>query len=220
MGLFKTLKNVFRGAINDVDKSLQNHERDGEISIIDAKKQTAQFRTNIAELLANTKLQEKKRDDAKAQVKQWNGVLNKAIDAEDEAGAKVAHGKVQAAESQVAVYTKQIKQNDVLLDTMKSNLEKMTNKVASAENKLANLKATSQSSKLRQQMAKNNSSIAGSGFLADLDKFEENVDEETAKADALEELSGEDNASEDVLDKYTSNDTGFDFAALKASRKK
>jgi len=220
MGLFKTIKNIFRGAANNLDEVLSNPERDGELGIKDAEASIVKFRANIAQLMADTKVQEKNLIEAKKKEAQWQSVLDRAIDANKEEDAQKAHGHLTQASEAVAVLAGQIDKNGKLIGKMKKDLGALQNKIATIKNKMSNLKATSQSSDLRIKLAKSHDSIGGddSPFAA-LDKFEKSVNSKEAEAESWEELAGEGNESEDLLAKYDSSDSGFDFAALKKDRK-
>ncbi len=220
MGLFKTIKNIFRGAANDLNEALSDSERDGELGIKDAEASIVKYRTNIAALMTDTKVQEKKLTEAKKKEDQWQSVLDRAIDANKEEDAQKAHAQLAQASESVATLSGQIEKNSRLIAKMKKDLSSLQNKIATIKNKMSNLKATNQSSDLRIKLAKSHDSIGGddSPFAA-LDKFEKSVNSKEAEAESWEELAGEGNESEDLLEKYNSTDTGFDFAALKRDRK-
>ena len=220
MGLFQTIKNIFRGAANNLDEALSNPERDGELGIKDAEASIVKYRTNIASLMTDTKVQEKKLTEAKKKESQWQSVLDRSIDANKEEDAQKAHIQLTQASESVSTLAGQIEKNNKLITKMKTDLNSLQNKIATIKNKMSNLKATNQSSSLRIQLAKSHESIGGddSPFAA-LDKFEKSVNSKEAEAESWEELAGEGNESEDLLEKYNSTDTGFDFAALKKERK-
>ena len=76
--LFKAIRNIFISKKNEVADMLSDPIRDGKIAIEDSKKQIADFTKQIASIMAETKLLEKKRNDAQQNVDKWQSLAQKA----------------------------------------------------------------------------------------------------------------------------------------------
>jgi len=209
MGLMKTLGNMFRGKVNEIDEKLQDPERDGKIAIEDSEKQVDEFSKKIQSLKANDNLLVKQIAEQKAEVKKYDKISKKAAEAGDREGLTRAIQLKNTAESKLKTMEARHKENDKLEDGLMKQLQSAKDKIAEAKDDLSSLAARKESADIRKDMAEASSTFAGKeSGLGQIDNFKKKVAEEEAKAEAAEEMAGADSLGDDLLAKYS--DSGPD----------
>jgi phage shock protein A len=216
--LFKAVRNFFREKKDDAAEALSDPVRDAKYDIQDSKKQIEEFERKVAQLMATNNQIKRKQSNAKEEVKKWTGLAQKAAEAGSESDVTTAITKKQAAANEATAYGKEIKANEKIIASLRSQLTRARAKIAKAESGQAQLAARLEGAKVRKELS-NASSGFGDGPLAALDDLEKAVDAAECEADAYDDLH--DDAGEDLEEKYGSGDTNVDdeVAKLMASAK-
>ena len=225
MGLFTKVKNIFREAADNAEKSLADTQRDGRYAIEDSKKEVQKLTTNIAELRAQTIQMERDLKVAEGKVVTMTNMATKAAQAGDAANAKLALQEKNTYQGTVNTLAKQIDQNNALYQNLLNQREQFTASIEQAKSNLANLTVREQSAKLRKNIANQSMGLAATDALSELKRLEEQVSQAEAEAEATEEIAGLDRPVEDQLEQLYGDGSGSgsvddELAALMASVKK
>jgi len=200
MGLWQKIRNIGREKKDQAEAALTDHVRDGKFAIVDAKKERDNFRSTISRLSASIKRLELQRDDAKAEVKKWSGFASKAAESGNEADLEECATKEIQFKAQADELTSQINKNTESKNALKKQLDKISAKIARAEQNFTVLAARKQGAEARTNLAKASVGMSNGKGLSALDELEDAVRQEECEAEAIEELTTPDSAN--MEDKY------------------
>lgn len=213
--LVNSIKNWFRGKQDQVAEKLKDDVRDGKFAIEDSKKQVNNFRTQVASLIASNNDLVKKLADAKENSKKFQKIAKAAAEQGNEADVRSAIEKKKTSDSQVAVFDKEIKNNEAIIARLKKQLAVVDSKIASSEVNFTTLKARKGAANIRKQLSQASLDM-GDGPIAALDDLEKAVNQEESEAEAFEELAGD---STSLEDKYSISNSEIDDEVAKLMEK-
>lgn len=222
MGLFNAIANRVRKASNDAEKKVRDPIADSEAAIEDSKKLAIKFQNDINEVVAKNKRLTRERDEAKDEVKKYENLATKALQAGNDNDARQLLELQEQKQKVLDTLNSEVKTNDKLIGELRSNLTKIQTKISSAEQNQTRLEARLQNAKIREGIAASSSSLLNSekSPLAALDALEDAVDEAECSAEAMEETIGLEagNIANSLEDKYSGDTSSVDdkLAKLKA----
>jgi phage shock protein A len=213
MGLFKSIENALRKKADDLNTKLDNPVADGKFAIEDSKKEVEEFSLKVADLIAEEKGLERKRDAAQADVQKWADIAAKAAQSGNREDVTAAVQNKQQAEAQLATFTSEMAQDEQLISDLKAKLDKAREQIAQAEANLTRLSAREEGAKIREGLASSAGDFASDKSpLASLGNLEKSVEAEEDKAAALEQMSHDSTSgkAQSLEDKYSSTSSGVD----------
>ncbi len=219
--LLKAVGNWFRAKKDSAAEKMADPIRDGKFAIEDSEKKIAEFTSQIAKLIAETKKLEKQKKGAEEDVAKWMNIAKKAATSGNEDDARTALENKTNADAQVASFTAEAAKNEQITKNLRNQLEKARKKVAKAKGDFVRLSARSEGAKVRKELAKATSDFnSGDSPLSALDDLSKSVDADESEAEAWEDLTG--NPDADLADKYatSSSEVEDELAALMNSSKK
>lgn len=190
-----------------------DHVAAAEVDISLANKELDAFEEEILNLREAVKLGEKKLPGKQAEVKKWENIYTKAVEADDKEGQEEAARRLKTADEAFNSAEKLLKENRQVLEQLENQRRELKDGLANADVLKDRLAAQKTSAELRQRAVERGSSAAGS--LTVLKGLEEEVARAEARAEALEEVQKDENALED---KYGEVDSAHNdrLAALRA----
>ncbi len=220
MGLFNTLKNLFRGKIRDLDNSIKNQELEGELGLEDGKAKVKESKHKLAKIMTNTNLLERQLKDAKVNEGKYQTIVDGALEAGNEDHYNIAIGKLEDATKQVKAFTKQVDENQKIENRLRADIQKYENAINSAASGLNTLKARNESAEIRKEMAADSEALNGeNSALGKLKAFEEHVNSNEAEAEAYEEIASAGAEVQNLEDTYINSSSKPSFAeAMKAKK--
>lgn len=203
----KTLKAIFnrlRGLDESMSKSLANPVEDRKIAIEKAKSAEDRFKKAIATSMATLKTMESDLLRMKAESSRYEGLATNALKLNKEDDAKKLLEKQAEIDNEIASLSKDIAQENSIIDRNKILLEKESKKIKTAESKTDRLSSRHEAAKNRKELAE----LQNSNAFDILDTFEDEVEQTENYAAALDELNTD--ATQSIEDKYselTTSDT-------------
>ena len=233
MGIFKRIKDIITANINEMLDKIEDPEhaidqmiKEMEESILDLRKQTAAA-------IASSKINGKKLNDTKQEEAKWQKNAELAVvEGEDELAKKALLKKRELSEL-IEQQTKQLTDEEAIIEKMKNDLHQVEEKVQEARRKrevlLMKKRAADSKKKMIESSEKAQAAFDGSassiinGFDS-FSKYEEKIDKELAEVEAREELSGSKNSSKSLEEEFAhlqkDDEIDDELAALKKQLKK
>lgn len=190
-----------------------DHVAAAEVDISLANREVEAFEDEILNLREAVKLGEKKLPGKQAEVKKWENIYLKAVEANDTEGAEEASRRLKTADESFESADKLLKENKLVLEQLEDQKRDLKDGLANADVLKERLVAQKTSAELRQRAVDRGSSAANG--LTVLKGLEEEVARAEARAEALEEVEKDENKLED---KYGVENTAHTdrLAALRA----
>ncbi|MCM8534583.1 MAG: PspA/IM30 family protein [Lentisphaeraceae bacterium] len=232
MGIFKRLKDMITANLNDMLDKIEEPEHAIDQMIKEMEESILELRKQTASSIASSKINTKKLDETKLEVKKWQKNAELAIvDGQDEL-AKKALLKKNELEAVVLQHETQLAEEEALIERMKSDLHKVEDKVQEARRKrevlLMKKRAADSKKKMLESSEKAQAAFDGSsssiinGFDS-FSKYEEKIERELAELEAREELKpGKQYTSLEAQFEHLqgNDDVDDELAALKKKLKK
>ena len=217
--LWEAVCNTVKGKADEAAEKLEDPVRDSKIAIEQANKELSQFKSDIASVMSEKKSLERELEDNKANIKKYNAVAEKALEAGNEDDARKALGLVESSEARVKELSAQCKVFEGQIKKLRASMEKRRAMVDNAERNVTVLKARDRCTKIRQAVVDAESKMNKSNPFTKLEKFEEDIQRSEDQIAAMEELT--DSEDDDLESKYEV-DTSVDdkLAKLKAKMAK
>ena len=215
MKTLTALYNWFRGVDDTTAAKLANPERDGKLSIEDAKKEVAEFTSKIAELMASTRLFQSQLDHANQDVQKYENLAVSAGKMQQAADVTQALILKAKATKMVETLTKQVAAHKELETSLRAQLDDRNEAIANAKDNLVLLSTTLHAAELRKRVANAANGIGGEhSGLAALGDLEKATDQAVAEADVAEELAGAAHPAQALEKKYASISIGVSDAEI------
>lgn len=190
-----------------------DHVAAAEVDISLANKELDAFEEEILNLREAVKLGEKKLPGKQAEVKKWENIYTRAVEADDKEGQEEAARRLKTADDACNAAEKLLAENRKVLEQLEDQRRELKDGLANADVLKDRLTAQKTSAELRQRAVERGSSAAAG--LTVLKGLEEEVARAEARAEALEEVEKDETELED---KYGVADSAHNdrLAALRA----
>lgn len=219
MKFFTAISNRIRSFFNKITKKLRKASIDGEIAIMNAKKELEQFTEECAGVQSRIKGTERTLDELTLQIEKLERIEKLAADAGNEDDVRTAVRERLNIQNRRSLLEKSIKTNKDLYQKMVSIRTGMVSKIQNAEANLSSLIAREEMATLRKDMAKAASGISNSSSFAALKEIESNVNGTEVEADAWEDIQNLTSGNaEDLSEKYSVNADDAEVEAIVAER--
>lgn len=195
--LWQGIKNMFREKKEQAALALADPVRDGKFAIEDAKKQEADFRHQVRDVVAEIKLMENQLTEKQADRKKYDSLAKKfaeAVKGGDKSqmdNLNAAAGQVEKLDADIAACKKSLASLQASRIGLQGELDKVRNRIVKAEQNYAvnaaRIKAAKIKTTLNQSRAKIASGVTG---LESLDDMEAAADRMEAESEATEEMAG------------------------------
>ena len=200
MGIFKRLKDIVTANINEMLDKIEDPEHAIDQMIKEMEESILELRKQTAAAIASSKINGRKLEDTKLEEAKWQKNAELAIvEGEDELARKALMKKREFADL-IEQQTKQLADEENIIEKMKSDLHQVEDKVQEARRKrevlLMKKRAADSKKKMIESSEKAQAAFDGSassiinGFDS-FSKYEQKIDKELAEMEAREELNSE-----------------------------
>ena len=211
--LFDAVNVQFAKAVGVAVEASTDHVAAAEVDISLANKEVEAFEEEILNLREAVKLGEKKLPGKLAEVKKWENIYTKAIEADDKEGQEEAARRLKTADESYNSAEKLLGENRQVLEQLENQKRELKDGLANADVLKDRLAAQKTSAELRQRAVERGSSAAAG--LTVLKSLDDEVPMAEDREESLEEVEKDETALED---KYGDGNTAHDdrLAALRA----
>lgn len=207
MGIWKSVKNMFREKREQVESYLEDPTRDNKWNIVDAENEVKGFEKQWNEIRRTNLGIERKIKEAEAEIVKYDRIATQAGEKGNVDDVNVAVAEIQRFENTVSSLKADLKANTVSSDNLRSLINKAKNKIATAKQRKVSLDTRAQSAKLRRSLA----NIDESKFaaLSQLESYEDKIEADEDLLAAQMESASIGNEAASLEDKYK---TGTDIS--------
>ncbi|WP_294406993.1 PspA/IM30 family protein [uncultured Clostridium sp.] len=221
MSMLQRFKDIMSSNINVLLDKAEDPEKMIDQMIRNIQSDLGKIKSETATVMAEEARITREVNELKAEVEKMLNYATKAIQAGNDADAKIflekkstIQGKLTDAEARLLT----AKQNS---NNMKAMHDKLNAQAAELNSRRAVIKSKIQQAKLQEKMNNMVSTTTGAASISKFDELEEKANAMLDKANAMQELNGNSNDVEDLMAKYDSTEQGNsavddELAALKA----
>jgi phage shock protein A len=209
MGLLERVSTLIRANLNDMVDRAEDPEKMIKQVILDMENQYLQVKTQVAVSIADQHILEKKQREQEDMGKDWLRKAEIAVDKTQDDLARSALDRYQTALRLTQSFQEQVNDQKSQVDTLKSALIKLEQKLEEAKSKREVLLARHRRSIALDKAAKAQVAIGDSSKSASFDRLKDRVHHTEATATAEIEL-----LSDDVADKLNRLDRDTEVERL------
>jgi len=209
MGLLERVSTLIRANLNDMVDRAEDPEKMIKQVILDMENQYLQVKTQVAVSIADQHILEKKQREQEDMGKDWLRKAEIAVDKTQDDLARSALDRYQTALRLTQSFQEQVNDQKSQVDTLKSALIKLEQKLEEAKSKREVLLARHRRSIALDKAAKAQVAIGDSSKSASFDRLKDRVHHTEATAAAEIEL-----LSDDVADKLNRLDRDTEVERL------
>lgn len=193
MGIFGRISDIISANLNDFTERFEDPERMLKQAIREMEDSISEVTGQTAKAMANEKTLARELQRNKAQVEQWVGRAEKAVEAGDDDLARKALARKNEHQKVVEALEDQVRAAEEASRTLKRQLSAMKAKLAEAKRNLTTLSARKRAAdfrkKLDAQAAGLTAEVDDTAF-AKFDRLKSKVEQAEAEAEAIAELRG------------------------------
>jgi len=192
MGLLERVSTLIRANLNDIIDRAEDPEKMIKQVILDMENQYLQVKTQVAVSIADQHILEKKLIEQQYQAKDWMRKAELAVDRGQDDLARSALDRHQTAQRLAQSFQEQVNDQKAQVDTLKSALFKLEEKLDEAKSKREVLLARHRRSIALDRAAKAQVALGDDSKSATFDRLKERVHHTEATATAEVELLNDD----------------------------
>lgn len=222
MSIFQRVADLIDANLNALLDKVENPEVMLDKYLADMDKEYAETEALVAKSIASRNLTQKKFDDESHAVETWEKNAILAVEKGNDDLAKKALNEQLNAERSRDALKKELDQQNIETEKLKSLLSKLESKIDEAKSKRDLLVTQATNAQTTKKIAEVSSKLSGSDSTKGFAKMEDKVNRMVAEAEAATELSGQSLEAQFEALKADQEDTAVDdkLAALKAKMNK
>lgn len=209
MGLLERVSTLVRANLNDMIDRAEDPEKMIKQVILDMENQYLQVKTQVAVSIADQHILEKKQREQEDAAKDWMRKAEIAVDKTQDDLARAALDRFQTGQRLAQSFLEQVNDQKAQVETLKSALVKLEQKLDEAKSKREVLLARHRRSVALDKAAKAQVAIGDDSKSAAFDRMKERVTRKEATATAEVEL-----LSDDVAEKLNRLDRDTEVERL------
>lgn len=214
MGLLERVSTLIRANLNDMIDRAEDPEKMIKQVILDMENQYLQVKTQVAVSIADQHILEKKQKEQEDTAKDWMRRAEIAVDKGQDDLARAALDRYQTGQRLTQSFQEQVNDQKTQVDTLKSALLKLEQKLDEGKSKRELLLARHRRSIALDRAAKAQVAVGDGSKGATFDRLKERVNRSEATASAQVEL-----LEEDVAEKLNRLDRDTEVERLLADLK-
>jgi phage shock protein A len=189
MGIFKRLQDIISANLNELVDGMENPEAMLRQAVDEMEIAIGESKREVAKAMANEKLVQRDLEANRQLVRDWQARAEKAVQARDDALARMALGKKQEYAGIVSALEEQSTSAAETTVLLRQQLEAMQNKLGEAKLRLGTLSARLKAAEVRTKVH-----AAGSDIQLDqsafqkFDRMKAKVERAEAEAEAMRDL--------------------------------
>jgi phage shock protein A len=192
MGLLERVSTLIRANLNDMIDRAEDPEKMIKQVILDMENQYLQVKTQVAVSIADQHMLEKKLHEQEDLAKDWMHKAEIAVDKGQDDLARAALDRFQTGQRLAQSFQEQVNDQKSQVDTLKSALFKLEQKLDEAKSKREVLLARHRRSVALDKAAKAQVALGDNSKSASFDRLKDRVQHTEAKASAEVELIDDD----------------------------
>jgi len=192
MGLLERVSTLIRANLNDMIDRAEDPEKMIKQVILDMENQYLQVKTQVAVSIADQHMLEKKLHEQEDHAKDWMHKAELAVDRGQDDLARAALDRFQTGQRLAQSFQEQVNDQKSQVDTLKSALFKLEQKLDEAKSKREVLLARHRRSVALDKAAKAQVALGDNSKTASFDRLKDRVQHTEAKASAEVELIDDD----------------------------
>ena len=191
MALLERVSTLVRANLNDLIDKAEDPEKMIKQIILDMQNQLLQVKTQVAIAIADQHLLEKKQKENNDAASEWVRKAEMAVDKKQDDLARVALERSISYKELAESFTQQVGDQKTQVETLKTALSKLEQKLAEAQNKCDLLIAQHRRARALGKASDARSSMVDSSKVAGFDRMKRRVTHEEAVSQAKSELAGD-----------------------------
>jgi len=192
MALLERVSTLIRANLNDLVDKAEDPEKMIKQVILDMENQLLQVKTQVAISIADQHVLEKKLAETTESEKQWMHRAELALDKKDEALARAALERAMSYRNMAAGFTQQVEDQKLQVESLKTALLKLQQKLAEAHAKSDVLIAQHRRARAMNKATEAGHPMGGDTATAAFERMKNKVDHTESTAQATAELVGDD----------------------------
>jgi len=192
MALMERVSTLVRANLNDLIDKAEDPEKMLKQVILDMENQLMQVKTQVAISIADLHLLEKRRRENEDKVGEWMRKAELAVDKKQEDLARAALERHKSYQQMTESFIQQIEDQKTQVETLKSALRKLEQKLAEAQAKVELLVAQHRRTRAAGKAADAQMAMGDRAKLATFDRMKHKVECSEAIGQAKAVLAGED----------------------------
>ena len=212
MALLERVSTLVRANLNDLIDRAENPEKMIKQVMLDMENQLMQVKTQVAIAIADEHLLLKKQKENEEKAAEWDRKAELAVDKKQDDLARVALERGLACRQMGQGFAQQVADQKTQVDTLKSALRKLEQKLQEAQSKSELMMAQHRRSRALSKTSDARMATGGGVAVATFDRMKHKVTREEAVSQAKAELAGDDFedrlaalGKEDEIDKMLSD---------------
>jgi phage shock protein A len=191
MALLERVATLVRANLNDMIDKAEDPEKMIKQIILDMQNQLLQVKTQVAIAIAYQHLLEKKQKENNDAASEWVRKAELAVDKKQDDLARVALERSISYKELAESFAQQVSDQKAQVDTLKSALGKLDQKLAEAQNKCDMLIAQHRRARALGKASDARSNMVDSSKAAGFDRMKRRVAHDEAVSEAKAELAGD-----------------------------
>jgi phage shock protein A len=192
MALLERVSTLVRANLNDLIDRAEHPEKMIKQVMLDMQNQLMQVKTQVAIAIADEHLLLKKQKENEEKAAEWDRKAELAVDKKQDDLARVALERGLACRQMGQGFAQQVADQKTQVDTLKSALRKLENKLQEAQSKSELMMAQHRRSRALSKTSDARMAAGGGVAVATFDRMKHKVTREEAVSQAKAELAGDD----------------------------
>lgn len=191
MALLERVTTLVRANLNDLIDRAENPEKMIKQVMLDMENQLMQVKTQVAIAIADEHLLLKKQKENEEKAAEWNHKAEIAVDRNQDDLARVAIERGLACRQMAESFGQQLADQRLQVETLKSALRKLEQKLQEAQSKSELLMAQHRRSRALEKASDARMAMGGDATSATLDRMRNKVSRSEAMSQAKSDLAGD-----------------------------
>lgn len=215
MGIFSRVSDVIKANINDLLDKAEDPEKMIKQMVLEMEESVNKATLSVAQSIANEKQLQRRLDNEKSNVDEWQAKAEQAIKANRDDLAKAALEKRVVAQKNVDDLMPVVQSAKITAEKLKTQLDQLKKKLDEARSRQNTLIARSNAAKAEKQL---NQAMSGTGSdaFSKFDKLENKVEQMEAEAEAFGEINSADKTLEEEFANLSNPDIDSELEKLKS----
>jgi len=192
MGLLDRVSTLVRANLNDLIEKAENPEKLIKQVLLDMENQLLQLKTQVAVSIADQHMLEKKQRENEGAAADWLRKAERAVDKQQDDLARAALERHKSSQQLAQSYQEQVSDQVAQVETLKSALRKLEQKLAEAKSKKEMLLARHRRSLVTNRANRAQQSIGDRSKVATFERLKEKVMQTEAASQAETDLLSDD----------------------------
>src|SRR5262245_18344276 len=191
MALLERVSTLIRANLNDLIDRAEHREKMIKQVMLDMENQLMQVKTQVAMAIADEHLLLKKQKENEEKAAEWTRKAELAVDKRQDDLARVALERAMTSRQMAEGFAQQVADQKLQVETLKSALRKLEQKLQEAQAKSELMMAQHRRSRALERASDARMAMGGDATAATLERMKNKVSRSEAMSQAKSELAGD-----------------------------